>query len=87
MLVIHLSAFAFISLSLVLAQANTVRLVFTYRLRKIVCATPNTLVIINGYLFQKMLIYDPALRMTAKEALEHPYFANLDKSVLPSNTC
>ncbi|XP_077999168.1 cyclin-dependent kinase 1-like [Glandiceps talaboti] len=34
-------------------------------------------------LLQKMLIYDPARRLSAKAALKHPYFEDLDKSVLP----
>ena len=29
---------------------------------------------------QKMLKYDPAERISAKEALDHPYFDSLDKS-------
>lgn len=37
-------------------------------------------------LLQQMLIYDPALRMSAREALNHPYFANLDKSALPARS-
>lgn len=28
-------------------------------------------------LLSKMLVYDPAARITAKQALEHPYFASL----------
>jgi len=35
-------------------------------------------------LLQKTLIYDPAGRISAKAALEHPYFEDLDKSSLPS---
>ena len=31
-----------------------------------------------------MLIYDPAQRISAKKALNHTYFANLDKSALPA---
>ena len=31
-------------------------------------------------LLQKMLVYDPAKRIHATEALEHPYFDTLDKS-------
>ena len=31
-------------------------------------------------LLQKMLVYDPAKRIHATEALEHPYFDSLDKS-------
>lgn len=35
-------------------------------------------------LLQKTLIYDPAIRISAKTALLHPYFEDLDKSSLPS---
>ncbi|KAJ8318559.1 hypothetical protein KUTeg_003650 [Tegillarca granosa] len=35
-------------------------------------------------LLQKMLTYDPALRISAKRALTHTYFANLDKTALPA---
>ena len=31
-------------------------------------------------LLKKMLVYDPAKRIHATEALEHPYFDTLDKS-------
>lgn len=37
-------------------------------------------------LLQMMLTYDPATRVSAKEALNHPYFADLDKSVLPAQS-
>lgn len=37
-------------------------------------------------MFQTMLIYDPAQRISAKKALNHTYFANLDKSALPAST-
>lgn len=38
----------------------------------------------NGLdLLQKMLIYDPAARISAKAALNHPYFDDLDKSSIP----
>lgn len=37
-------------------------------------------------LLQQMLIYDPANRISAKKALNHIYFANLDKSALPAST-
>ena len=33
---------------------------------------------------QKMLIYDPAKRISAKAALKHSYFADLDLSKLPA---
>lgn len=36
-------------------------------------------------LLRKMLIYDPAKRISAKQALIHPYFDDLDKSTLPSS--
>ena len=40
----------------------------------------------TGYdLLQRTLIYDPALRITAGDALDHPWFADLDKSILPTN--
>ena len=32
----------------------------------------------------RMLIYDPAKRISAKQALQHPYFDDLDKSDLPA---
>lgn len=38
-------------------------------------------------LLQKTLIYDPAARITAKEALQHSYFKDLDKSSLPASNC
>jgi cyclin-dependent kinase len=31
-------------------------------------------------LLAKMLVYDPAKRISAKAALNHPYFSDLDKS-------
>lgn len=37
-------------------------------------------------LLQIMLTYDPATRVSAKEALNHPYFSDLDKSVLPAQS-
>ncbi|KAL4240861.1 Cell division protein kinase 1 [Mactra antiquata] len=37
-------------------------------------------------LLQKMLIYDPAVRLSARLALKHPYFADLDKSALPAQS-
>ncbi|XP_078422015.1 cyclin-dependent kinase 1 [Cetorhinus maximus] len=41
---------------------------------------------VNGLdLLAKTLIYDPARRISAKEALRHPYFDDLDKSSLPAN--
>ncbi|XP_009977232.1 PREDICTED: cyclin-dependent kinase 1 isoform X4 [Tauraco erythrolophus] len=36
-------------------------------------------------LLSKMLIYDPAKRISAKMALNHPYFDDLDKSTLPAH--
>lgn len=42
----------------------------------------------NGLdLLQKMLIYDPAARLSAKDAMTSPYFMNLDKSSLPASNC
>jgi cyclin-dependent kinase 1 len=39
----------------------------------------------NGVdVLQKMLIYDPTVRISAKAAMTHPYFMDLDKSTLPS---
>lgn len=35
---------------------------------------------------QEMLIYDPANRISAKKALSHIFFANLDKSALPASS-
>lgn len=32
-------------------------------------------------ILQKMLVYDPAQRITAKVALQHPYFTDLDRTV------
>lgn len=38
-----------------------------------------------GYdLLQKMFVYDPARRISAKAAVKHPYFDDLDKTKLPS---
>ncbi|MPC15959.1 cyclin-dependent kinase 1-like [Portunus trituberculatus] len=36
-------------------------------------------------LLSKTLIYDPTKRISAKEALKHPYFDDLDRSSLPAN--
>ena len=39
----------------------------------------------NGLdLLDKMLVYDPSKRISAKQALKHPYFDDLDKSDLPA---
>ncbi|TGZ63353.1 hypothetical protein CRM22_006966 [Opisthorchis felineus] len=35
-------------------------------------------------LLQAMLIYEPSRRITARDALLHPYFADLDKSTVPA---
>ena len=35
-------------------------------------------------LLEAMLIYDPAKRISAKKALLHPYFDDLDKNSLPA---
>jgi len=37
-------------------------------------------------LLRKTLIYDPTRRISAKEALRHPYFDDLDKASLPART-
>lgn len=34
-------------------------------------------------LLQKMLIYDPAKRISAKQIVSHPFFVDLDRSVKP----
>lgn len=34
-------------------------------------------------LLKEMLIYDPAVRITAEEALQHPYFDGFDKKIIP----
>jgi len=42
----------------------------------------------NGLdLLAKMLIYDPPKRISARQAMTHPYFDDLDKSILPSSSC
>jgi cyclin-dependent kinase 1 len=38
-------------------------------------------------LLKAMLVYDPARRISAKAALLHPYFLDLDKSSLPAKDC
>ena len=35
-------------------------------------------------LLQKCLAYDPSKRITAKAALQHQYFSDLDKDSLPA---
>ena len=35
-------------------------------------------------LLESMLVYDPAKRISAKKALLHPYFDDLDKNSLPA---
>lgn len=35
-------------------------------------------------LLDQMLVYDPAKRISAKKALLHPYFDDLDKTSLPA---
>lgn len=37
-------------------------------------------------LLERMLAYEPIDRITSREALSHPYFADLDKTTLPSYT-
>lgn len=40
----------------------------------------------NGIdLLTKMLIYDPPKRISARQAMTHPYFDDLDKSTLPAS--
>lgn len=41
-------------------------------------------ILIKSFPFQKTLTYDPTRRISAKEALDHPYFDDLDKSILPA---
>lgn len=36
-------------------------------------------------LLQKMLTYNPSKRISAREALNHPYFEDLDKTILPTS--
>jgi len=35
-------------------------------------------------LLDQMLVYDPAKRISAKRAMNHPYFDDLDKTTLPA---
>ena len=35
-------------------------------------------------LLERMLAYEPSARITARDALSHPYFADFDKSTIPS---
>ena len=35
-------------------------------------------------LLEQMLVYDPSKRISAKKALLHPYFDDLDKTALPA---
>jgi serine/threonine protein kinase len=37
-------------------------------------------------LFQKMLLFNPGDRISAKASLLHPYFDDLDKTTLPAAT-
>lgn len=37
-------------------------------------------------LLEKMLVYDPVKRISAKEAINHPYFADVDKAAIVSNS-
>ena len=34
--------------------------------------------------YSRMLVYDPSKRISAKQALPHPHFDDLDKSDLPA---
>lgn len=36
-------------------------------------------------LLKKMLVYDPLERITCEEALEHPYFDEIDKKIFAQN--
>lgn len=36
------------------------------------------------FLLQKMFIYDPAIRISAKDAVNHDYFKDIDLSILPA---
>ncbi|XP_010776622.1 isocitrate dehydrogenase [NAD] subunit gamma 1, mitochondrial-like [Notothenia coriiceps] len=40
--------------------------------------------IVDNTTMQKMLIYNPPNRISAREAMAHPYFDDLDKSTLPA---
>ena len=35
-------------------------------------------------LLKQFLVYDPSKRVAAREALDHPYFKDLDKESLPA---
>lgn len=35
---------------------------------------------------QKMLIYNPGERLSAVQAMQHPYFSDLDKQTLPADS-
>ena len=39
-------------------------------------------VVVPAHLLQKMMQYDPAKRISARDALDHPFFADLSKSLL-----
>ena len=48
---------------------------------------PSLISLLRCLLFlQQMLVYNPGKRMTAKAALRHPYFDDLDKSSLPASS-
>ena len=36
------------------------------------------------HLLQQLLVYDPSRRLTARAALDHPYFTTLDRESLPA---
>lgn len=36
------------------------------------------------FFYQAMLVYEPSRRITARDALLHPYFADLDKTTVPA---
>ena len=47
------------------------------------CSTPTLCA--NGIdLLERMLAYEPYKRITSRAAMAHPYFADLDRSLLPT---
>ena len=37
-----------------------------------------------NFIFYRMLVFDPSKRISAKQAIQHPYFDDLDKMELPA---